>query len=62
MTCARDFRVVKYIKYQQKRKEKTERVNRLNIADEILEVLGMVNEHPFVQTVIHNKDQVPNVI
>ena len=62
MTCARDFRVVKNIKYQQKRKEKTERVNRLNIADEILEVLGMVNEHPFVQTVIHNKDQVPNVI
>ena len=39
-------------------------MNRLNIADEILEVLvlGMVNEHPFVQTVIHNMDQVPNVI
>ena len=37
-------------------------MNRLNIADEILEVLGMVNELPFVQTVIHNKDQVPNGI
>ena len=37
-------------------------MNRLNIADEILEILGMVNEHPFVQTVIHNKDHVPNVI
>ena len=62
MTCARDFRVVKNVKYEQKRKEKTERVNRLNIADEILEVLGMVNDHPFVQSIIHNKDQVPNVI
>ena len=55
MTCAR-------VKYEQKRKEKTERVNRLNIADEILEVLAMVNDHPFVQSIIHNKDQVPNVI
>lgn len=36
--------------------------NRLNVADEILEVLGMVNDHPYVQTVIHNKDQVPNII
>ena len=62
MTCARDFRVVKNVKYEQKRKEKTERVNRLNIADEILEVLGMVNDHPFVQSLMHNKDQVPNVI
>ena len=35
---------------------------RLNVADEILDVLGMVNDHPFVQTIIHNKDQVPNII
>ena len=53
---------MKNVKYEQKRKEKTERVNRLNIADEILEVLGMDNDHQFVQTIIHNKDQVPNVI
>ena len=37
-------------------------MNRLNIANETLEVLGMVNDHPFVQFIIHNKDQVPNVI
>ena len=37
-------------------------MNRLNIADGILEVLGMVNDHLFVQSIIHNKDQVPNVI
>ena len=37
-------------------------MNRLNTADEILDVLGMVNDHPFVQSIIHNKDQVPNVI
>ena len=59
---ARDFRVIKNLKYQQKKKEKIARSNRVNVADEILEVLGMVNEHPFVQTIIHNKDQVPNII
>ena len=62
MNCARDFRVIKNLKYQQKQKEKIARSNRVNVADEILEVLGMVNEHPFVQTIIHNKDQVPNII
>ena len=45
-----------------KEKKKNECVNRLNIADEILEVLGMVNDHPFVQSLIHNKDQVPHFI
>ena len=62
MNFARDFRVIKNLKYQQKQKEKIARSNRVNVADEILEVLGMVNEHPFVQTIIHNKDQVPNII
>lgn len=62
LNCARDFAVVKNIKYEEKRKEKQSRSNRVNIADEILDVLGMVNDHPFVQTIIHNKDQVPNII
>ena len=44
---------------RKEKKEKTERVNRLNIADEILKVLGMVNDHPFVQSIIHNKEQFP---
>lgn len=62
LNCARDFRVIKNQKYEQKKKEKISRTNKVNVADEILEVLGMVNEHPFVQTIVHNKDQVPNVI
>ena len=62
MNCARDFRVIKNLKYQEKKKEKIARSNRMNVADEILEVLGMVNEHPYVQSIIHNKDQVPNII
>jgi hypothetical protein len=35
---------------------------RNNIADEILAVLTMMNEHPFVQQVIHKKGQVTSMI
>ena len=62
LNCARDFQVIRNQKYEQKIKDKIARADRVNIADEILEVLGMVNDHPFVQTIIHNKDQVPNII
>ena len=62
LNCARDFQSIRNQKYEQKKKEKQTRANRVNIADEILEVLGMVNDHPFVQTIIRNKDQVPNII
>ena len=50
------------MKYEEKKKERVARPNRLNVADEILHVLGMVNDNPFVQTINHNKDQVPNII
>ena len=60
--CARDFRVVRNQKQNEKKKIKNNRTNRDNIADEILDVISMVNVHPYVQTVIHNKDQVPSVI
>ena len=33
-----------------------------NIADEMLQVLSMMNTHPFVQQVIHTKGQVPSII
>ena len=33
-----------------------------NVADELLQVLAMMNDHPFVQQVIHRKDQVPAII
>jgi hypothetical protein len=33
-----------------------------NIADEILQVLSMMNTHPCVQQVIHTKGQVPSII
>ena len=62
MNCARDFRVVRNQKYNEKKKAKSNRSNRENIADEILDVISMVNVHPYVQTIIHNKDQVPSVI
>ena len=62
LNCARDFQVIRNQKFEQKIKDKIGRAYRVNIADEILKVLGMVNDHPFVQTIIHNKDQVPNII
>ena len=57
-----EFRVINNLKYEEKKKERVARANRLNVADEILDVLGMVNDHPFVQTIIHYKDQVPGII
>ena len=62
INCARDFRVVRNQKYIEKKKAKSNSSNRENIADEILDVISMVNIHPYVQTIIHNKDQVPSVI
>ena len=44
------------------KKEKQTRANRVNVADEILDVLGMVNYHMFVQAIIHNENQVPNLL
>jgi hypothetical protein len=64
MDCPRDFKVVKNIKYKSKQKvQHTNKCNqRDNIADEILEVLSMINDHPYVQTFIHHKDKVPSII
>ena len=32
------------------------------MADELLEVIGMTDKHPFVQSIIHNKNTVPTII
>jgi len=64
MNCARDFRVIRNLKQQEEKKmhKLSNRANVADVADEILEVLSMLNDHPFVQTIIHNKGQVPNII
>ena len=62
MNCARDFRVIRNQKYNARKREKSISARNNNVADEILDVLGMLNEHPYVQTVIHNKLQVPSII
>ena len=46
MICARDFCVVRNKKYNEKKKSKNKRSNIENIADEILDVISMVNAHP----------------
>ena len=58
----RDFGVIRNKKYKDKRKETQTLSTIVNIADEILEVIGMVNSHRYVQSIIHNKDQVPAII
>jgi ribosomal protein S8 len=55
----KDTKQIKNAKYREKKKTTQPRNN---IADEILAVLSMMNEHPFVQQVIHKKGQVPSII
>ena len=63
LSGVRDFKVIRDIKHLEKKKEKkTTTTTRQNVADEILEVISMLNTHPFVQTITHNKDQVPSII
>jgi len=64
MNSARDFRVIRNLKQQEEKKihKSSNRTNVADVADEILEVLSMLNDHPFVQTIINNKGQVPNII
>lgn len=59
MDAPKDTRQIKNAKSREKKKT-MQPTN--NIADEILEVLNMMNDHPFVQQVIHNKGQVPSII
>ncbi|KAL3876375.1 hypothetical protein ACJMK2_034227 [Sinanodonta woodiana] len=62
MNCARNFRVIRNQKYNARKREKINCTRNNNVADEILDVLGMLNEHPYVQTVIHNRLQVTSII
>lgn len=62
MDAPKDTRQIKNAKSREKKKT-MQPTN--NIADEILEVLNMMNmmnDHPFVQQVIHKKGQVPSII
>ncbi|KAK6191179.1 hypothetical protein SNE40_002917 [Patella caerulea] len=47
--------------YRERQKSKPI-VHASNIADEILEVIGMLNTHPFVQQIVHRKGEVPSVM
>jgi hypothetical protein len=50
---------IKNAKYRDK-KRTTQPTN--NIADEILAVINMTSNHPYVQQMIHTKDQIPNAV
>ncbi|CAC5425436.1 unnamed protein product [Mytilus coruscus] len=60
MTAPRDTKQIKNAKYRQNKANQPSNSN--NIADEILEVLSMLNDHPFVQQVIYKKGQMPSIL
>ena len=60
INAPKDTKQIRNAKYRNKQKEKP--MYSKNVADELLQVLAMMNDHPFVQQVIHRKDQVPAII
>ena len=57
----RDTKQIRNFKYR-KESRKTQILDKNNVADEILQVIGMLNDHAFVQEIIHSKNQVPSII
>ena len=60
INAPKDTKQIKNAKYRNKQKEKP--MYSKNVADELLQVLAMMNDHPVVQQVIHRKDQVSAII
>jgi len=60
LLAPKDTKQIRNANYREKKT--TQPVYNNNIADEILQVLSMMNTHPFVQQVIHTKGQVPSII
>ena len=59
LEASKNIKQIKNAKYRDK-KRTTQPTN--NIADEILAVINMTSNHPYVQQMIHTKDQIPSVI
>ncbi|CAC5420281.1 unnamed protein product [Mytilus coruscus] len=55
----RDTKQIRNAKYRNKLKTQPAYAN---VADEILAVVGLLDTHPFVQQIIHNKNQVPAIV
>jgi hypothetical protein len=60
LLAPKDTKQIRNANYREKKT--TQPVYNNNIADEILQVLSMMNTHPCVQQVIHTKGQVPSII
>ena len=58
-----DLKQIRNMKYAEKKKRKQANVgNSNNVADHIMETASMINEHDFVQIMIHSKGKPPSVI
>lgn len=57
----KDFQQLRYLKCRSRAKKK-DKPTATNIADEMLHVLEMVKDHPFVQKVEHTKNHIPSII
>lgn len=58
----RDNKQIRNLKYREIKKDKQQKVQQHNIADEILEVIAMLDSHPFVQEIVHSKDKMSSII
>ena len=59
----RNTKQIRNLKYRKERREREQTHHQNNnVADEILEVIAMLNDHPFVQEIIHSKEMVPSII
>ena len=56
----RDLQQLRDLKYRTEGKSATSNGN--NVADDILNVLSMVKDHPFIQKVEQSKNNVPSII
>jgi hypothetical protein len=56
----RDLQQLRDLKYRTEGKSTTSNGN--NVADDILNVLSMVKDHPFIQKVEQSKNNVPSII
>lgn len=67
ITAPRDLKQVQNTKYLQNKKNRCKASNctqerRKNTADDIITLLNMIHEHPFVQEIVQTKGKLPGVI
>ena len=61
-TAPKDTKQIINIRYQEKLKDNQKRHLKQNIADEVLDIISLIQDHTIVQQIIHSKSKVPSII